>query len=289
MRTLEEPPAPGDDWLVKLSAGMPGGIGNTGHECGAVTSSLVHLGVRHGLRETDDGLPIVFDCSHVLCQRFLDRRKTLQCEEIRGDDRFPRHCIPPIVAAPGLFSDVLTQDARDAIPADARRAYASLYGHMTENCFHCAHAVFLRLHNATARRAELMDATSAFIGGTAFMGLTCSAFTAGVMALGLSRAEIEDSVARVVRMLALMTLGRDALKADVNKFNPSLMRGYRLSRWFVHEFGSTQCSAITQCDFATSSGVEAYVRSGQVTDCETIADKVAAKVERMLSAETRVA
>ena len=34
------------EWLVKLMAGMPGGIGNTGFECGAITSPLVILGLR---------------------------------------------------------------------------------------------------------------------------------------------------------------------------------------------------------------------------------------------------
>jgi hypothetical protein len=38
-------------WLVKLMAGMPGGIGNTGFEYGAITSSLFILGLRHGLAE----------------------------------------------------------------------------------------------------------------------------------------------------------------------------------------------------------------------------------------------
>ena len=264
---------------------MPGGIGNTGHECGAVTSSLVLLGLRYGLRDIDDGLPVVFDCSHALCQRFLDRHKTLQCEEIRGDDRFPRHCIPPIVGAPGLFSEAVAHDVRDSIPTDARRAYASIYSHMAQNDFHCAQAVFLRLQEGTRQRQDLMDATSAFIGGTAFLGLTCSALTAGVMALGLGRGEVENSVPRVVRMLAMMTFGGDALRADVNKFNPSLMRGFRLSTWFVHEFGSTQCQAITQSDFGTASGVEDYVRSARITNCVTIADKVAAEVERTLWAE----
>lgn len=287
MSTIGERSAPGEDWLVRLSAGMPGGIGNTGHECGAVTSSLVLLSLHHGLRDVDGGLPVVIDRSHVLCQRFVARHDTLQCEEIRGNDRFPRHCIPPIVGAPGLFKEVTALDVSDAIPSAAREAYASLYSHMAENCFHCAQAVFLRLQEGTWRRQELIDATSAFIGGTAFMGLTCSAYVAGVMALGLARGEVENSVPRVVRMLAMMTSGRNALRADVNKFNPSLMRGYRLSRWFVHEFGSTQCSEITQSDFATAAGVDEYVRSRRITRCMEITAKVADKVERTLSAEAR--
>jgi len=285
MRTIGDLSAPGKEWLVRFSAGMPGGIGNTGHECGAMTSPLVLLGLRYGLRDVDDGLPVVFDRSHALSRRFIDRHKTLQCKEIRGKDRFPRHCIPPVVHAPELFVEVTAHDARDAIPRSAREAYGSLYSHMVENDFHCAQAVFQSLQEATPERQDLMDATSAFIGGTAFMGLTCSAFAAGVMALGLRRGEIENSLPRVVRMLAIMTVGGDALKEDLNKFNATLVRGYRLSEWFTQEFGSTQCLAITQCDFATASGVEAYVRNDRIATCRDITEKVAVRVEQMLAPE----
>ena len=284
IRTLGETYAPGEDWLVTLSAGMPGGIGNTGHECGAVTSSLVLLGLRCGLRDLDDGLPIVFDCSHALCRRFLDRHKTLQCEEIRGDDRFPgiasrhRSCARPIRGRRG------SRCARFHSRRCKKRLRARVLPHGAER-FPLRPGRLSASPRRDSATQDLMDATSAFIGGTAFMGQTCSAFTAGVMALGLSRGEVENSVPRVVRMLAMMTFGGNALAADVNKFNPSLMRGYRLSRWFVHEFGSTQCRAITHSDFATASGVEDYIGNTRIASCATIADKVAAKVERMLSAE----
>lgn len=288
MRTIGDFSAPGKEWLVRFSAGMPGGVGNIGHECGAVTSSLVLLGLRYGLHEVDHGLPVVFDRSHALCQRFLTRHKTLQCKEIRGNDRFPRHCIPPVVGAPKLFVEVTAHDVGDVIPASAREAYGCLYAHMLQNDFHCAQAVFMQLQEGTTPRQDLMDATSVFMAGTAFMGLTCSAYAAGVMALGLRRGEVENSVPRVVRMLAIMTAGGNALKEDLNKFNPSLMRGYRLSRWFEHQFGSTQCLAITQSDFATASGVEEYVRNGRIATCREIAEKTAAKVEKMLAAERAV-
>jgi C_GCAxxG_C_C family probable redox protein len=285
MRTIGDLSAPGKDWLVRFSAGMPGGIGNTGHECGAVTSPLVLLGLRYGLRDVDDGLPVVFDRSHALSRRFVDRHKTLQCKEIRGKDRFPRHCIPPVVHAPELFEAVTSHDGRDPIPGTAREAYGRLYSHMVENDFHCAQAVFESLQEGIPEGQDLMDATSVFIGGTAFMGLTCSAFAAGVMALGLRRGEIENSLPRVVRMLAIMTVGGDALKEDLNKFNASLTRGYRLSLWFAQEFGSTQCLAITQSDFATASGVDAYLKNDRIATCRDIAEKVAARVEQMLAPE----
>ena len=285
MRTIGDISAPGKDWLVKFSAAMPGGIGNTGHECSAFTSSLVLLGMRYGLRDVRHGLPMVFDRAHLLRRRFVESHQALQCKEIRGEDRFPRHCIAPIVRAPELFLEVTAHDRRDAIPGSAREAYARLYSHMVESDFHCAQAVFQRLHAGTPERQDLMDATAAFVGGTAFMGLTCSAFTAGVMALGLRRGEVENSLPRVVRMLAIMTFGGNALREDLNKFNPSLIRGYRLSRWFVQEFGSTQCLAITQSDLATASGVEGYARNNRIASCKEVAARVAARVEHMLAVE----
>jgi hypothetical protein len=39
----------------------------------------------------------------------------------------------------------------------------------------------------------LLDATSGFIGGTLFKGMTSNALTAGVMAIGLKAGEIENS------------------------------------------------------------------------------------------------
>jgi hypothetical protein len=48
-------------WPVMLTAGLPGGIGNTGGECGGITAPLVLLGLAHGRDETEDGLPVVVD------------------------------------------------------------------------------------------------------------------------------------------------------------------------------------------------------------------------------------
>ncbi len=271
------------EWLVKLSAGMPGGIGNTGFECGAVTSPLALLGIRYGLREVDHGLPVIFDKGHALCQHFLACHKTLQCREIRGNDRFPRHCIPPVTRSPELYMAAINGNHPDTIPAAVRAGYSRLYSHLVENDFHCAQAVFTYLGYTSTEHPELFDATSAFMGGTLFMGRTCSAFTAGVMAIGLRTGEIEDSPLRVIRLLAIMTVGGNAFDEKINKFNRSMNRGYKLSRWFTKEFGSTQCQAITHCDFSDPKGVSNYIEGGCITRCKQIAEKVATKVQTMIS------
>jgi hypothetical protein len=115
------------------------------------------------------------------------------------------------------------------------------------------------------------------------MGKTCSAFTAGVMATGLRAGEIENSYLRVMRLLAIMTAGGNAIDERLNKFNRSMNRGYRLSRWFEKEFGSTQCREVTGCDFSEASGLSDFIDGGQITRCQEIAVRVAEKVKRMLA------
>jgi C_GCAxxG_C_C family probable redox protein len=271
------------EWLVKLSAGMPGGIGNTGHECGAVTSPLVLMGTRLGLGSDDHQLPVIFEKGHALCQNFLTCQHTLQCREIRGKDRFPRHCIPPILRSPGLFMDALDGDHQDSIPPTSREAYTRLYVHLSEKNFHCAQAVLIHLGYHPEKDKELFNATSAFIGGMLFMGKTCSAFTAGVMAIGLKIGETENSPLRVIRLLAIMTAGSShAFDEKINKFNRSMNTGYKLSKWFASEYGSTQCQKITGCDFSDPNGVSNYIESDCLTRCRQIAEKVAVKVQEMI-------
>jgi hypothetical protein len=243
----------------------------------------VLYGLQDGLCEDDHGLPVIFDKGHAHFQYFLTCHKTLNCREIRGKDRFPYHCIGPVTHSPELFMAALDGNQQEAIPAARKVSYSRLYSHLVENDFHCAQAVFTHLGYTSIENQDLFDAVSAFIGGTLIMGTTCSAFTAGVMAIGLRAGEIENSVPRVIRLLALMTFGGNAFDERINKFNRSMNNGYRMSKWFVKEFGSTQCQAITQCDFSDMTGVSNYVAGEQITKCRTIAGKVAEKVQTILA------
>lgn len=283
MQTLLDVSSTENEWLVKLSAGLPGGIGNSGYECGGVTSPLVMLGILYGLRQVERGLPIIFDKGHALVHNFLSCHHTLQCREIRGKERFPRHCIPPVTRSPEIYLASLDGNHTESIPEERREGYARLYSHMVEKELHCAQAVLIPLGYKPAENQELFDAVAAFTGGTLFTGGTCSAFSAGVMAIGLRKGEIENSYPRVIRMLAIMTAGGNAFDEGLNKFNQSMNRGYRLSRWFRREFGSTQCQAITQSVFCEAGGVSNYIERDCAIRCKGIADKVAEKVQRMLA------
>jgi len=267
--------------LVKLMAGMPGGIGNTGFECGGITSPLVILGLNYGLREMHNGLPRIFDLGHGYYRRFCDENAASFCKAIQNP-RLPVRCIHAVRHSPELLAETLESDHRPTIPAEQREAYSCLYGHMAQNQFHCAHAVFQNLGNVIPVNQELLDATSAFVGGTLFKGLTCGAYTAGVLVIGMKMGEIENSYLRVVRMLMLMASGGKPFKDEVNKFNPAINTAYRLSKWFRKEFGSTQCQAITQCDFSCKAGVGKYIDSDGVTRCRRIAKMVVEQVQKVL-------
>ncbi len=270
------------EWLVKLVAGMPGGIGNTGFECGALTSPLILMGLQYGLNETDGSLPMIVERGHDLRQRFLVSHKTLQCKQIRGKDRFPKHCIRPVCLAPHMFFESAGTQKQHAIPDETKASYHRIYTYWNEQDFHCARAVLRQFEDLAADHSEVYDALSAFMGGTLFMGMTCSAFSAGVMLLGLQTGEIENSPSKVIRLLYRMTTGGDAFDEKINKFNRSMNAGHRMSKWFTDEFGSTQCRAITSCDFATREGVKTYIENGCITKCKLIARRVAEKTTETL-------
>jgi C_GCAxxG_C_C family probable redox protein len=267
--------------LVKLMGAMPGGIGNTGYECGGITSPLVLLGLRYGLGEINDGLPRIFDLGHRYYQRFSDVNSASFCKAIQNP-RLPIRCIHAVRHSPELLAETLESDHQPAIPAEQRQAYSCLFCHMKQSNFHCAQAVIHELKDTLPLSQELLDASSAFMGGTLFKGLTCGAYTAGVMAIGLRLGEIENSYLRVTRMLALMISGGNAFPDEVNKFNRALNSAHRLAKWFRAEFGSTQCQAITQCDFSCQAGVDKYINADGVTRCRGIAGMVAEQVQNIL-------
>jgi hypothetical protein len=282
MQTLLDLGNTKEEWMVKMTAGLPGGIGSTGFECGGITSPLIHLGLEYGLSAKHDGLPSVIYAGHDYLLRFQKCNNSLLCKEILGDRRVPLPCIKVARHAPELYRQTYYKDNSDAISSETREAFHLLYSHMSSNGFHCAHTVLNHLDDTIPVTQELLDGTSGFIGGTVFKGLTCSAFTAGLMAVGLKLGEIEDSYLRVTRMLATMIAGGNALADHMNKFNRLLNIGHRMSKWFTKEFGSTICHEVTKCDFSSLGDVHRYIENGSLTTCKIIAEKVAGQAEMII-------
>jgi len=269
-------------WPVLLAAGLPGGIGNTGGECGGLTAPLVLLGLEHGRSETADGLPVVVDVGRDLLARFADTQGTTQCREIRGTSRVPLRCIGVVREAPVRCAACLGAPVAGAVAPEARAAYQKVYEHWNQRGFQCADAVLGGCGTLSAPDEELRNAVTAFMGGTLFAGMTCSALTAGVMALGLALGEIENSRPRVARMIATMAVGGDAFADELNAFNRVMNLGHELSEWFEAEFGSTQCRALTRCDFASTADVDEYIDRDGTAECARLARRVAERVSVMV-------
>ena len=282
MKTLLDASGSSERWPVMLTAGLPGGIGNMGGECGGLTAPLVLMGLEHGRGESEDGLPVVVEAGRDLLARFGDAQGTTQCREIRGTSRVPLRCIGVVREAPAMCAACVGTPVAGGIAPEARVAYQTLYEHWNERGFHCADAVLCGCATSPAPDEELSDAVTAFMGGTVFAGMTCSALTAGVMALGLALGEMEDSHARVARMIATMAVRGDAFADELNAFNRVMNLGHELSEWFEAEFGSTQCRALTGCDFASTADVDDYIDRDGTADCARLARRVAERVSAMV-------
>ena len=243
---------------------------------------MILLGLRHGLEAKDQGLPEIVYKGQDLLRRFAACHGTTSCREIRRHARVPLRCIGVVRQAPALCAQTICSDCTGSISDEQKLAYGRLYSHWVDKQFHCAHAVFHHLGHPVPPTQELLRGTSGLMGGTVFTGMTCSALTAGVMALGLALGEIENSRLRVLRMIGMMAIGGEALADNVNAFNRTINLGHRLSQWFAAEFGSTQCRVITQCDFSTTEGVGRYIEGGGTARCSAIAQSVAHRVQGMV-------
>ncbi len=284
MKTLLDMSSRHEVWPVRLAAGFPGGIGNSGGECGGVTSPLIFLGLRLGAAKAPDGLPLVIEKGREHVRRFEKQNGTLLCREIRGEKERLLPCIQAIRRSPELYPMVLASDSGEALAGDARRAIRLAQSAFDARGFHCAHSVFRDLGPVLQATGDLLNATRGFAGGTAFLGLTCGALSAGVMAAGLKLAEIEWNHPRVLRMVGLMaTHNQHAFDDRINKFNIIMNLGNRLALGFEKEFGGILCRGIAGCDFASPVAVERYLGSDGPAKCERVAAWTAARVRKFLA------
>lgn len=275
--------------LVRAAGGLPGGIGNTGEECGGITGVLMGLGLRHARDPLVDGLPPIVYMGHDYMRRFAACHGSLRCADILRPKGLSLPCINVIMRSPGRWQATTCHNCVDAITAERREAFRSLHAHLSDARFHCAHAVLEQLCDCVPVADELLDASAGFVGGTVFSGRTCSALTAGVLALGAARGGIENSRLRVARMIGLMAMNGDALADHVNVFNATVSMGNRLARWFTERFGSTLCATLTDCDFTTVGGVQRYIDGGGAARCRQLASDVAVEVRRVIGSDSEEA
>jgi C_GCAxxG_C_C family probable redox protein len=247
MKTLLEVCDADGEWAVKLAGVLPGGIGDTGFECGGITSPLFVLGLRYGLEEKGDGLPLVFHKGLVHLHGFLDRNGSPFCSEIRGTPYRLRKCMKAVCLAPEIALRAASEDGTGAVRDEAREAYALLYSHLTGRHFHCARTVLEHLGPTIPQKPELREGLSDS-GRTLCQGMTCGALVAGHPR---PADRIENSL-WVMRMIVLKTAGR--VRRPHQRLRRIMNRGNDLANWFAGNW-LTQCKAVTDAISVPTSGI----------------------------------
>jgi len=285
MHTLIRDEAGGAEYtgLIKLAAGLPGGIGNMGCECGGVTSTLMHLALTPEMNEEVQSVPLYIHAGRHYMSRFLSTHGSLRCDGINTPDAGMQACLEAVCSARGLARQTKREAETALLPVDLCGEYERLLNAFQDASFHCANSVLSGVADLTGGDALIHDAARAFVGGSVLSGLTCGAFTAGVVAIGAAVGEIEDSIPRVLRMMRMMKRGEDALADDVNKFNRSMNVGTVLGEWFAGRFGSTQCREIIGTDLSTPAGVRRYIEEDGMVRCWEITSETTGKVREILS------
>jgi len=272
----------GRESAVLLASAMAGGIGNTGRECGALTSSILYLGDRYRQTTGPDGAAL----SVALSRRFIDRFRAIhgstRCDGIRRGGKNPLPCMRAMVSAPEIVGEVIGR----GVPREDAEGCGCRASGLLETCrarsFHCVHSVFSGLFGIVPDCGRLTGMTYPFVGGFALTGGTCSAAAAGVLAIGLATGKIENSYGRVFLMMTRMATGGDMMAEDNNNFNAAINRGQILMEWFEATYGTASCAGLTGIDFEEPEAAERYFAGGGIDRCEAVAAAVAAKARKII-------
>ena len=265
MKTLLDVDGSYDQDIVRLAGPLSGGIGNSGGECGAITAGVIFLGLMN--TEMDK----IVSAGRVLMKEFRDRHGFIDCDK---KPHGMRSCIEAISSSPERIAKL-----RESNITGISGAHQALLHEFDRHGFHCAKAVF---HNLGITDARILNACRGFLGGTLLSGMTCSALTAGIMAIGLKKGRIENSYVRVFRMIRMMGPDDKWLGDEINNFNRSMNLGNRLHAWFKNTYGTCKCRKICGCSFDDEAEARRYVEKGGVRQCRSIAASVAHKVRESL-------
>jgi C_GCAxxG_C_C family probable redox protein len=77
-----------DELPIKLGTGFGGGYARQGETCGAVTGSLMVIGLKYGMTKIKDEIPGEKTYENVIkfLHKFKEKNKSLQCRELLGCD-----------------------------------------------------------------------------------------------------------------------------------------------------------------------------------------------------------
>ncbi len=260
------------DLIVAQTSGMPGGIGNSGNECGGVTSSLMYLSLLYKDHLINNHYDKLFEKGTLYLESFNKKHCSVNCRDILKDGDM-KACLSAIYTSPEMMKNILNQKK----PSDYSH-HATTAEKFRKAKFHCCHAVFDRLKGSLPNNPDIYTASWPFIGGTLFKGYTCGALIAGIHAIGLSVNKIEDSYMRTFNMIKMMMNNDEKANGNtINKFNISINKGKELVNRFQRRFGAISCQTLTRSDFARKKDVDVFLRK-KMMNCQSMCDIVAENV-----------
>ncbi len=117
--------------IPRIATPFGGGIGGRGEVCGAVTGSVMAIGLKYGREEPSQPNQQAYALAREFCQRFEEETGHLSCRELTGMDistpegfqAFRRSdvplrvCLPAVGAAFRLVTELLERPDQPAIDA----------------------------------------------------------------------------------------------------------------------------------------------------------------------------
>jgi hypothetical protein len=262
-----------------MVSAMGGGIGMLRNECGTATSPILFLGLLYGEQVGPDGIPKVITLGQDYLKRFAGLHGGVRCREVTPvfQNVFP--CLQAMRHAPKILLAVIREDNGQGTPVPGGAALLQAFAQQN---FHCALSVLNDPGDGITVEPLHLRAARGLIGGTVLQGMTCSALSAGMLAIGIHCGQIENSYLRVPRLLFRIAAGLDFMHERYNAFNNAMNIGNRLGLWFNERFGGTECKAILGKDLSTREGVDGYIAENTIDRCREISAGVAARVRDML-------
>ncbi len=285
MRTLAELHGTNPEPMLRLVSAMGGGVGMLRNECGAASSPILFLGLLYGDETGPDGIPKVITLGRTFFQQFESLHGGIRCREVAATFQNVFACLQAMRRAPKLVINCIQGDATRAMAGSTATelpGYAELLKEFDRQKFHCALNVLNGLSDTVEITEQHLRAAKGLVGGTVMQGMTCSALTAGVLAIGLQYGRIESSYLRVPKLLFKIAAGHEFMDERYNAFNKSMNIGSSLGMWFKEQFGSTECKDILGKDLSTHDGAGRYIAENDMDRCRAICEGVISRVREMV-------
>ena len=103
------------DLAMKIGCAFGGGLGSQGDVCGAITASIIILGLKHGRTDKNDSERRIKTDSQVqkFLKKFKAKNKHIRCNDLIGFDRSTPEG-HDIAAAAGVFKKLCPKFVKDA-------------------------------------------------------------------------------------------------------------------------------------------------------------------------------